>query len=1066
MKKLLTIIFMVMLSAVVFGQAYPFDAVVHDGGTSTDKAYDIVVDDNGNQYVSGTFKNTVDFGSGVSITSNGNADAFIAKYDADGNILWAKGFGGDGYNTDYTNAVAVDGDGNVITASNFGGTIVLGTDTLVSTGNWDIVVVKYDASGNYLWSKQAYSKSKKQDKPTDIKIDSQGNYVLTGYYGSNAVDTLIYESLEIESHGGRDVFVIKMSSDGTPIWGVTAGGADKEESKALGIDENDNIYITGFFSSANSVFGTTTLTNVDGYDVFVAKLNSSGDYQWAISATGTGSDIGYALEVISIGGKETPTFGAIKKVNDNSAPLLLVAGSFSDSLEYNAEQDPLESVGKKDMFVLGFDSETGAVDIGLQFGGTEDDEAKAINFIAGSDGVWYLSGISKSDMVFPNSTITNKGKKDVVVFRMNQENLDWVKNYGGSSDDYLNCSTVGKDGDIYFAGTYKSTTVDFEPFNFGTNGSYDIWFGKMHEKYATVKFFCDMSVQIDNGAFVPETDSLFVRGSFQTDAGDTANWQGNMFRLVQEEHGPGKSIQSDDNGSIYSAQVSLPADSSGKTYEYKFVMNETWETVDNRTFVLESPSTWTTPVRFNDDDGAGPTHQITFEVNMNVQADNGKFNAATDTVSIAGSMNGWTVKADIMNDDNSDGIYSVTFDLDEGKLYEFKYVINSTGWESVPNRQYTVGTSDDTYTAYYDNDEGVVRTTIALSFQCNMELEIAAERFNPATDTLSARGSFNGWSDVTKMAPSTTDPNIYEGVMNYDTFEDDIIYYKFAYTTAAGTNWETNPPTDSKNYEHTITGTDITNLYSMVPLRGYNNSTLATVVNQASVIRFIVDMNGAVDGNEVAFSSIENVVIAGANTPLAWPDGGWPDADSTKVFFMSDDGTNGDETAGDNFWTTEIPFPIYSPLDIEYKYGANWGLASNGGANDNEGGVGSNHHVSLFPEFTYGNAIDVFGTFETKDIDTRVTETGEIPTVYALGQNYPNPFNPSTVIKFSIPNSGLVSLKVFNILGQEVATLVNEMKSVGVYEVSFDASSLTTGMYIYRIQSGDFTSTKKMMLLK
>ncbi len=842
MKKFLTIVLVIMLSAITFGQAYPFDTVIHNGGTSKDKAYDIVVDDDGNQYVSGTFQNTVDFGSGVSITSNGNADAFIAKYDADGNILWAKGFGGDGYNTDYTNAVAVDDDGNVITASNFGGTIVLGTDTLVSTGNWDIAVVKYDASGNYLWSKQAFSKNRKQDKPTDLKIDSQGNYVLTGYYGGNAVDTLIYESLEIESHGGRDVFVIKMSSDGTPIWGVTAGGADKEESKALGIDENDNIYITGLFNSANSIFGTTTLTNVDGYDVFVAKLNSSGDYQWAISATGTGSDIGYALEVISIGGKETPTFGAIKKVNDNSAPMLLVAGSFSDSLEYNAEQDPLESVGKKDMFVLGVDSETGAVDIGLQFGGTEDDEAKAVNFIAGSDGAWYLSGISYSDMVFPNSTITNKGKKDVVIFRMNQENLDWVKNYGGSSDDYLNCSTVGKDEDIYFAGAYTSTTVDFEPFNFGTNGSYDIWFGKMHEKYATVLFVCDMSVQIDNGAFNPETDSLFVRGSFQTDAGDTANWQGNMFRLAEDKHGSGKSIQSDENGSIYSAQVSLPADSAGKTYEYKFVMNETLETVDSRTFVLESPLTWTTPVRFNDDNGGG--------------------------------------------------------------------------------------------------------------------------------------------------------------------------------------------------------------------------------VNQASVIRFIVDMNGAVDGNGTAFSSIENVVIAGANTPLAWPDGGWPDADSTKVFFMSDDGTNGDETAGDNFWTTEINFPIYSPLDIEYKYGANWGLASNGGANDNEGGVGSNHHVTLFPEFTYGNAIDVFGTFETKDIDTRVTETGEIPTVYALGQNYPNPFNPSTVIKFSIPNSGLVSLKVFNILGQEVATLVNEMKSVGVYEVSFDASSLTTGMYIYRIQSGDFTSTKKMLLLK
>jgi hypothetical protein len=97
---------------------------------------------------------------------------------------------------------------------------------------------------------------------------------------------------------------------------------------------------------------------------------------------------------------------------------------------------------------------------------------------------------------------------------------------------------------------------------------------------------------------------------------------------------------------------------------------------------------------------------------------------------------------------------------------------------------------------------------------------------------------------------------------------------------------------------------------------------------------------------------------------------------------------------------------------------------------------------------------------------TDVEPGAEIPTVYELGQNYPNPFNPSTVIKFSIPNSGLVTLKVFNILGQEVVTLVNEIKPIGIYEVSFDASNLTTGLYIYRIESGDFTATKKMMLIK
>jgi len=343
-----------------------------------------------------------------------------------------------------------------------------------------------------------------------------------------------------------------------------------------------------------------------------------------------------------------------------------------------------------------------------------------------------------------------------------------------------------------------------------------------------------------------------------------------------------------------------------------------------------------------------------------------------------------------------------------------------------------------------------------------MEFEIVSKRFDPTTDTLSARGSFNGWSDVTMLTSKTLEPSVFEGSEVYSAVEGDVINYKFAYTSAAGTNWE-----NGDNYTHTVTAEDITNAYTLVPTRTYNNLTTKTIVNQESVIRFVVDMNGAVDGNGATMEPVGNVVIAGANSPLAWPDGGWPDADADKVIFMVDDGTNGDEVSGDNQWTAEVTFPIYSPLDIEYKYGANWGLASNGGANDNEGGVGTNHHATLFPSFWYGDAADKFGTFETKDVVNGVEQVGsDIPNTYALEQSYPNPFNPTTMINFSVPESGLVTMKVFNILGQEVAELVNDVKAAGSYEVSFDASNLTTGMYIYKIQSGNFSSTKKMLLIK
>ena len=105
-----------------------------------------------------------------------------------------------------------------------------------------------------------------------------------------------------------------------------------------------------------------------------------------------------------------------------------------------------------------------------------------------------------------------------------------------------------------------------------------------------------------------------------------------------------------------------------------------------------------------------------------------------------------------------------------------------------------------------------------------------------------------------------------------------------------------------------------------------------------------------------------------------------------------------------------------------------------------------------------------------------VKSGAEIPTVYKLGQNYPNPFNPSTTIKYSIPSNKtplmrgvvgvFVTLKIYDILGREVETLVNEQQKAGNYEVNFDASTLSSGIYFYRLQSYSFVESKKMILIK
>jgi len=115
-------------------------------------------------------------------------------------------------------------------------------------------------------------------------------------------------------------------------------------------------------------------------------------------------------------------------------------------------------------------------------------------------------------------------------------------------------------------------------------------------------------------------------------------------------------------------------------------------------------------------------------------------------------------------------------------------------------------------------------------------------------------------------------------------------------------------------------------------------------------------------------------------------------------------------------------------------------------------------------KYTYRlKQIDFDGTFKySNEVEIEVGS----PAVFALDQNYPNPFNPSTIIKYSIPVDGMVTMTVYNMLGEKIKTLVSQVQKAGSYEVSFDASKLSSGVYIYRLESGNYSSVKKMILNK
>ncbi|MEE4311748.1 MAG: T9SS type A sorting domain-containing protein [candidate division KSB1 bacterium] len=199
---------------------------------------------------------------------------------------------------------------------------------------------------------------------------------------------------------------------------------------------------------------------------------------------------------------------------------------------------------------------------------------------------------------------------------------------------------------------------------------------------------------------------------------------------------------------------------------------------------------------------------------------------------------------------------------------------------------------------------------------------------------------------------------------------------------------------------------------------------------------------------------------------------------------MNDDGINGDVAAGDSIFS--IVFTMYKdsttqtngPTNIigqEFKFGV--------GGGDNEGGFGNNHIVNVDDSQDFFTIEAQFGSidpgfYDQWDFNKRGPKTGvdfasgpAVPEVYALEQNYPNPFNPTTHISYKLPKTSAVKLTVYNMLGQKVATLVDKKQIAGNHQVQWDGKDLqgmivSTGIYFYKIEAGDFTMTKKMMLMK
>ncbi len=592
-----------------------------------------------------------------------------------------------------------------------------------------------------------------------------------------------------------------------------------------------------------------------------------------------------------------------------------------------------------------------------------------------------------------------------------------------------------------------------------------------------VTFQVRMSVQMRRGNFIPPGDTVWIKGSFD-------GW------------GAGAKLTFTGVDSMARVTLSRP---TNDTVNYKFFKTARggvdWEGDPNRRHIVSAGAQTVAPVWFNRDSVITTSVSVRFQVNMRVKMLEGTFRPDLgDSVRVPGSHNGWSTSSPSLTKNPTDSIYTLNATADQGSTISYKFFKTARGgidWEGDPNRSFTVPTGGGNIPVTFFDRDSVVNTpvTATIRWQVDMTAFLQLGWFQPTNkDTMEVRGGMNGWGGAPRIIlsrdPLTT--ATYFANASYSGTSGDLLQYKyFIDLDSAGAvtrfpGW--NDDRDGHNYEHPYNRGDgnqqftvnssgnITPgpwYYSGINPRGVLLNTTDTVfvtykVNMGPAKRAAVPFVPATDTVKIVLQDkLQNAAQLKSQGTYPYVVKAVPQVGG-----------------GDSLYQVTVRMVGKAHYGLLYS----WRFTKMGGTEESEGaGLGTQNgyrtryiqplSANTFPR-NYTAPQDTWLKnpplpAETAPFTTDVKQDGNgIPVVYTLDQNYPNPFNPTTNIRYSIPEAAKVTLKVFNLLGQEVATLVNEQQQAGKFIAKFEANRLASGVYFYKLEAGKFSETKKMMLLK
>ncbi len=429
----------------------------------------VATDAAGNVYEAGAFESAkLSFGTDTVFnkdTSSATSDIYLVKYDAAGNVLWARS--GGGTSNDGALSVATDRMGNVYVSGFFHSPKVsFGTDTLRDTGVYnDIFVAKYNASGNLLWAKGTTGGVGPNDNIA-MAVDFSGNVFITG---SLSVPSFIFAG-DTLTGTGSDVFVLKYDTDGNELWIKRGIGYAINVGSSVATDPSGNVYITGFFDAPVMTFDTVALRMIpdsaDAYAIYLVKYDAAGNLLWA-------------------------------KADNNSAsiPSVFVAADSSGNAYLSGSYNNLDNAG---ILSFGADTVSGNNLIFLTKYNAAGNVMWAKSYVTDTsipeyitalaitidpNGNIYMSGrFNGSALIFGNDTFKNQGStslgvpilSDAFILKFDANgNAVWATSIGGSRDDLATGITTDISGNLFVSGYFSSSTLAFGTHTITDNNAPD-----------------------------------------------------------------------------------------------------------------------------------------------------------------------------------------------------------------------------------------------------------------------------------------------------------------------------------------------------------------------------------------------------------------------------------------------------------------------------------------------------------------------------------------------------------------------------------------------------------------